>query len=132
MKILPSFLASLFLVGAATLASADTGRKGGDERTPEERAALRFDRIDTNSDGVISRDEFVAAHLERMNHRKDHKDHKGAKDAQETKDAKAARKAKKAARKAARKASKQDAKLEKTKARKATKRARAAVKVKSA
>ena len=101
MKILPSFLVSTFLVGAATLASAkpvrpvdaaehvkmietyDTNKDGKLDDAEKDarrasRIATRFDRLDSNDDGVISRDEFVAGAVERREHRKAEKAEKKA------------------------------------------------------
>jgi hypothetical protein len=67
MKILPSFLVTAFLVGTVSLAAAKPVRPSNDNKpTKHERLVARFDRIDTDDDGMISRAEFIAF-------RKDHK-----------------------------------------------------------
>lgn len=93
MKILPSFLVTTFLVGAATLASAKpvrpTDNNGDDKISHRERALARFEKIDANDDGVISKDEFLAHAKDRKEHLKDRKqDAKDAKDAKPAKDKK--------------------------------------------
>ena len=92
MKILSSLLVTTFLVGAATLASAkpvrvpdnadrvkmietyDVNKDGKLDATEKDarrasRIATRFDRLDTNDDGLISRDEFIAGADQREEHR---------------------------------------------------------------
>ena len=91
MKILPSFLVTTLLVGAATLASAkpvriapervqmletyDANKDGKLDATEKDarradRINVRFDRLDSNDDGLISKDEFIAGADQREEHRK--------------------------------------------------------------
>jgi hypothetical protein len=91
MKILPSFLVTTFLVGAATLASAkpvriapervqmletyDINKDGKLDASEKDarrtdRINVRFDRLDSNDDGLISKDEFIAGADQREEHRK--------------------------------------------------------------
>lgn len=99
MKILPSFLVTAFLVGTATLASAKPVRDADKaDLTPAERIAARFDRIDTDNDGSISRAEFRAHHKARMDKMKERKADKAKqKNGQKQKKNKKARNAKRAA-----------------------------------
>ncbi len=96
MKILSSFLATTFLLGAATFASAkpikpnpeaeahrakmieqyDANKDGKLDDAEKsvrrsDRIATRFDRLDTNDDGSISRAEFIEGADQRDEHRDD-------------------------------------------------------------
>jgi len=101
MKIVPSFLVTAFLVGTATFASAKPVRVAdGDKPTKHERMVARFDKIDADDDGMISRAEFTAHHKERMQNRKERKADKAEKKADRKADKAQKRQAKKQLRRA--------------------------------
>lgn len=87
-------VASLGLIAASTSYAADTGTKKSPAEI-EKHAAGRFKKSDTNNDGVISKEEFLARSEKRFN--EIDADHDGKISPQEMKayrDAKQAKRAK--------------------------------------